>query len=75
MEMNQLIKKINAFAHKQKTVGLSEAEKEEQAVLRQEYLKVFRSNFKTQLEHTKIKTPDGQLHPLKYMPDDNKNRN
>lgn len=69
--MEQLIKKINELAHKQKTTGLSAEEKKEQAELRQTYLKVFRSNFKNQLEHTKIKTPDGKLHPLKYMPNDN----
>ncbi|MDF2612612.1 MAG: hypothetical protein K0S71_398 [Clostridia bacterium] len=75
MEMSDLIKKINELAHKQKTVGLSEEEKQEQAGLRQDYLKIFRSNFKSQLEHTKIQTPDGNLHPLRYMPNDDKKPN
>lgn len=75
MEMKQLIQKINELAHKQKTVGLSKEEQEEQGLLRQEYLKIFRSNFKGQLEHTKIQTPDGKLHPLKYMPNDDKKPN
>ena len=72
MEMDELIKRINQLAHQQKTKGLTTEEKEEQKNLRQEYLKIFRSNFKSQLEHTKIKTPDGKLHPLKYAPDADK---
>jgi uncharacterized protein YnzC (UPF0291/DUF896 family) len=75
MEMNELIQKINALANKQKTSGLSSDEKDEQAKLRQEYLQIFRSNFKDQLKHTKIQTPDGELHPLKYMPHDDKTTN
>ncbi len=75
MEMDQLIKKINEIAHKQKTIGLTTQEKDEQAKLRQEYLKIFRSNFKSQLEHTKIQTPDGKVHPFKYAPNDNKSTN
>ena len=75
MEMNKLIEAINILAHKQKTVGLTEEEKERQALLREEYLKIFRSNFKSQLEHTKIKTPDGKLHPLQYKPRDDQKSN
>lgn len=73
--MEQLIEKINELSHKQKTIGLSPEEKKEQAYLREEYLKIFRSNFKNQLENTKIKTPDGKLHPLQYKPYDAKNTN
>ncbi|WP_054738744.1 DUF896 domain-containing protein [Cellulosilyticum ruminicola] len=72
MEMDLLIKRINELAHKKKTLGLTEEETIEQNDLRQEYLKIFRSNFKNQLANTKIKTPDGKLHPLKYMPDNSK---
>lgn len=68
MEMNELISKINALAHKKKTEGLTPEEQVEQDHLRQEYLAIFRGNFKNQLAHTKIQTPDGKLHPLKYMP-------
>ncbi|MDF2878088.1 MAG: hypothetical protein K0S30_1184 [Clostridia bacterium] len=75
MEMNELIQKINELAQKQKTLGLSNEEKDEQARLRQEYLQIFRSNFKKQLKHTKIQTPDGKIHPLKYMPNDDKTTN
>ena len=72
MEMDALIKEINALANKKKTEGLTPEEQKRQDVLRQEYLAIFRSNFKNQLQNTKIKTPDGKLHPLKYMPDPKK---
>ena len=66
--MDQLIKEINELAHKKKKEGLTPEEQVRQDALRRKYLEIFRGNFKKQLEHTKIKTPDGQLHPLKYMP-------
>ena len=66
--MDKLIKRINELANKKKTVGLTVEEQLEQNLLRQEYLAIFRGNFKNQLAHTKIQTPDGKLHPLKYMP-------
>ncbi|ADZ84089.1 DUF896 domain-containing protein [Cellulosilyticum sp. ST5] len=72
MEMDELIKEINALAHKKKKEGLTAEEQIRQDHLRQQYLAIFRGNFKSQLEHTKIKTPDGKLHPLKYMPSDKK---
>lgn len=72
MEMNELIKEINALAHKKKRDGLTPEEQIRQDHLRQQYLAIFRGNFKSQLENTKIKTPDGKLHPLKYMPGDKK---
>ena len=68
MDMDKLIKRINELANKKKTVGLTVEEQLEQNLLRQEYLAIFRGNFKNQLAHTKIQTPDGKLHPLKYMP-------
>ncbi len=66
--MEALIARINELARKKKAEGLSIEEVEEQQRLRQEYLAIFRGNFKRQLENTKIQTPDGKLHPLKYMP-------
>ena len=74
-DMDQLIKEINELAHKKKTVGLTEEEQVKQNTLRQKYLEIFRGNFKQQLANTKIKTPDGKLHPLKYMPQDGKKMN
>jgi uncharacterized protein YnzC (UPF0291/DUF896 family) len=67
MEMENLIKRINELAHKQKGEGLNLKEQQEQKELREMYLSIFRSNFKNQLDHTKIKTPDGKLHPLKHQ--------
>lgn len=52
--MEDLIPEINALAKKSKTVGLSEEEKERQQELRQEYIKLFRANFKTQLKSIKV---------------------
>jgi uncharacterized protein YnzC (UPF0291/DUF896 family) len=70
--MNELIARINFLAAKKKNEGLTPEESEEQQALRKEYLAIFRGNFKAQLENTKIKTPDGKLHPLKYQPVDKK---
>ncbi|MDR2610228.1 MAG: DUF896 domain-containing protein [Clostridiales Family XIII bacterium] len=44
------MERINELARKQKSEGLSEAEQAEQRELRQEYLKKFRSVFKSQLD-------------------------
>ena len=51
-----LTKRINELA--KKTVGLTEAEKEEQTLLRQEFLIKFRANFKTQLDNIEIVDED-----------------
>ncbi|MGL6173574.1 MAG: DUF896 domain-containing protein [Cellulosilyticaceae bacterium] len=75
MEMEKLIARINELAKKKKEEGLTSDELEEQQTLRQEYLKIFRSNFSNQLANTKIQTPDGKLHPLKYAPADPKKAN
>ena len=51
--------RINELARKQKTVGLTEAEKAEQARLREEFRAIFRANFALQLDNTIIERPDG----------------
>lgn len=63
------IARINELAHKSKTEGLTEAEKAEQQALRQEYLADFRRSFRSQLEHTSIKEPDGTIHKLSRRED------
>lgn len=68
MQMDELIAKINELANKAKKEGLTDEEKVLQNNLRQEYLKIFRSNFRKQLDNTKIKTPDGKVYPLKHAP-------
>lgn len=57
--MNHLIgqdklDRINALANKKKTEGLTEEETKEQELLRAEYLKAFRANFKQQLDNVEI---------------------
>ncbi|MEG0013391.1 MAG: DUF896 domain-containing protein [Cellulosilyticaceae bacterium] len=75
MEMEKLIARINELANKKKTEGLTPVELEEQQELRQKYLTIFKSNFANQLANTKIKTPDGKLHPLKHAPTNKKKPN
>ena len=58
--MSELTDRINQLAHKQKTVGLTEEEKVEQARLRDEFRRIFRANFALQLENTVVETPDGK---------------
>lgn len=57
--MKDLIKRINELAHKSKTIGLTESEKEEQQNLRQEYLAIFRGNMKNTLMHVKVVDEEG----------------
>ena len=63
METERL-KRINELAHKQKTEGLTEDEIEEQAKLRQEYLKAFKKNLTAQLDNTYIVDAKGNKRKL-----------
>jgi uncharacterized protein YnzC (UPF0291/DUF896 family) len=59
------IDRINELARKAKTPeGLTEAEINERARLRQEYAAAFRANLTAQLEHTTIQFPDGSRRKL-----------
>nr|MDD5836936.1 DUF896 domain-containing protein [Eubacteriales bacterium] len=59
------IKRINELAHKSKTPeGLTEEEKQEQAILRQEYINSFKASLIGQLENTYIVRPDGSKERL-----------
>ena len=54
------IKRINELAHKSKTPeGLTEEEKEEQAILRQEYINSYKASLIGQRENTYIVRTDG----------------
>lgn len=53
------INRINELARKQKTQGLTEQEKQEQYVLRREYIDSFKRSLVGQLENTYIVEPDG----------------
>ena len=48
------IDRINELAHKSKAEGLTDAEKEEQRLLRQEFLAEIRADFKATLESIEI---------------------
>lgn len=52
--IEEKIDRINALAHKAKSVGLTDAEKEEQAQLRKEYIASVKASLVGQLEHTYI---------------------
>lgn len=48
------INRINELTHKSKSVGLTKEEKQEQAVLRREYIDSFKASLVGQLENTYI---------------------
>lgn len=63
--MNQeKIDRINQLARKSKAEGLTEKEKQEQALLRQEFLADVRKNFKSQLDNIDVVNPDGTIENL-----------
>lgn len=57
--------RINFLARKAKESELSDAEKEEQAALRAEYIAEFRASFGGILNNTVIQRPDGSKESLK----------
>ena len=58
------LERINTLSHKQKTIGLTEEEKAEQAALRKEYVAMWKKSLEAELEHTYIVTPDGKKHKV-----------
>ncbi len=67
---DEMIKEINELAHKSKTIGLTDEEKERQQELRQAYLRAFRSGFKQQLKNIKVVDANGRdvtPHKIKKM--------
>lgn len=59
--MGQLIDRINELYHKSQGEGLTAEEKEEQARLRKEYVKIVRQNFRNQLDNIDIENEDGTI--------------
>ena len=55
------IDRINALAHKVKSVGLTEEEKKERDLLRKEYLASVRMNLRSQLDNIDVKQEDGSI--------------
>lgn len=58
---DEKIERINVLARKSKAEGLTEAEREEQAVLRQEFLAGVRANLRSQLNNISIENEDGTI--------------
>ena len=59
------IARLNELARKSKTIGLTEAEKQEQALLRQEYLPAIRQSLEAQLDNVYFLEEDGSKTKLK----------
>lgn len=55
------ITRMNELWHKSKGEGLTEAEKEEQKQVRQEYLAAIRQNLRGQLDNISIQEKDGSI--------------
>ena len=55
------IDRINELAHKSKAEGLTDAEKEEQRILRLEFLAEIRADFKATLESIEIVEDSAQI--------------
>ncbi|MBQ6843692.1 MAG: DUF896 domain-containing protein [Agathobacter sp.] len=58
------ITRINELARKSKAEGLTEAEKQEQAILRQEFIANVRNNLKVQLDNIDVVNADGDIENL-----------
>ena len=58
------IKRINELYKKSKAEGLTEEEKKEQALLRQEYIANVRRNLKSQLDSIDVVNEDGSIENL-----------
>ena len=56
--------RINELARKQKAEGLTEEEKNEQAILRREYIESYKRSLVAQLENTYVVDEKGNKKPL-----------
>lgn len=61
MNMDERIKRINALYKKSQAEGLTEDEKKEQALLRQEYVANVKANLRSQLNNISIENEDGTI--------------
>ncbi len=57
MNIDELVAKINYLYKKSKEEGLTEEEKEEQNILRKEYVERVKQNFRAQLNQIERKVP------------------
>ncbi|MCD7745895.1 MAG: DUF896 domain-containing protein [Lachnospiraceae bacterium] len=58
------LQRINELARRAKAEGLTEAERKEQALLRQEYIEAVRMNLRGQLNNIDVVNPDGSIENL-----------
>lgn len=63
MDQNK-IDRINELYHKSQADGLTDAEKEEQAALRKEYIEIIRTNMRANLNNISIQEKDGSITDL-----------
>ena len=61
---NEKIARINELYKKSKAEGLSEEEKKEQALLRQEYVASVKANLRNQLNNIDMMNADGSVENL-----------
>jgi len=68
---NEKLERINELARKSRTQeGLTDAEKQEQAELRREYIEAYRANLRSQLDSIVLVNPDGTHTPLAKKSDE-----
>ncbi len=58
------LQRINELARKSKAEGLTEAERQEQAELRREYIEAIRRNLRGQLDNIDVINKDGKIENL-----------
>ncbi|MCD8105318.1 MAG: DUF896 domain-containing protein [Lachnospiraceae bacterium] len=58
------LQRINELARRAKAEGLTEAERQEQALLRREYIEAIRRNLRGQLDNIDVVNPDGSVENL-----------
>ena len=58
---DEKIQRINELYHKSKKEVLTDAEKQEQQILRKEYIDSFRRNLRGQLDNISIREADGSI--------------
>lgn len=61
---NLKLARINELARKSKAEGLTEAERQEQAELRREYIEAVRRNLRGQLDNIDIVNKEGKIENL-----------
>lgn len=60
----EMIDRINALYHKSQDIGLTEEEKEEQQILRKQYIESIRTNMRANLNNISIQENDGSITDL-----------